>query len=213
MKKLRCVAGLAALLSLVGCASSKSAVAPESAAVPRERGAPQAQAPAPAHVVESKEGGFSVQFPFPVQEEHSEQATSAGPLTLHTYVATDPDQHAAYYLSYTDFPPEAVARVDANEVVARASIGAVDSLGATDVSSRAVVLNGIPGQEVTATAGGHMLRGRFFMVGPRLYQQLLIHPSGESPQGAERFFSSFHMDPEAAQAIGGSGKPQEIIQF
>lgn len=212
MKMLRGVAGLAALLSLVGCASSKSAVAPESAAVPRERAAPSAQA-SKTNVVESKEGGFTVQFPFPVQEERSQQDTSAGPLTLHTYVATDPEQHAAYYLSYTDFPPDAVARVDSREVVARASLGAVDSLGATDVSSRAVVLDGIPGQEVTATAGGHMLRGRFFMVGPRLYQQLLIHPAGEKPEGAERFFSSFRMDPEAAQAIGGSGRPPDEIQF
>jgi hypothetical protein len=207
MKTMRRVVGLMALLSLVGCASQKAA-APDSPMARREQPAPDATA----RVVESREGGFSIHFPFPVEEERSEQATSAGPLTLHTYVATDPEQRTAYYVSYTDFPVEAAMRVDPQEVLARASLGAVDSLGATDVTSKPLMLDGIPGQEVTATAGTSSLRGRFYMVGPRLYQLLLIHPAGEPPLDADQFFSSFRVDPDAAQALGGSGRPTEAEQ-
>ena len=206
MKTVRRVAGLAALVSLVGCASSKPSVASDSTAARPQAPAPERQASV--NLIESKEGGFSVQFPFPVQEERSEQATSAGPLTLHTFVATDPAQTTAWYVSYTDFPVDAVARVDPGDVIARASLGAVDTLGATDVSTRTLDLDGIPGQEVTATTGGNVMRGRFYMVGPRLYQQLLIHPVGQPPADVDRFFSSFQVDPEAAQALGGSGRPQ-----
>jgi hypothetical protein len=206
MKTMRRVVGLMALLSLVGCASQKASV-PESTVARREHPAPMAQVQA--QVMESKEGGFRVHFPFPVEEERSEQSTSAGPLTLHTYVATDPEQRTAYYVSYTDFPVEAASRVDPQEVLARASIGAVDSLGATDVTSKPLMIDGIPGQEVTATAGNSALRGRFYMVGPRLYQQLLIHPAGQPPEDADQFFSSFRVDPEMAQALGGSGRASE----
>lgn len=199
MKTMRRVAGLAALLSLVGCASQKASAPSDSTVARREQPAREAR------LVESKEGGFSVRFPFPVEEERSEQSTSAGPLTLHTFVATDPEQRTAYYVSYTDFPIDAASRIDPQDVLARASLGAVDSLGATDVTSRPLVLDGIPGQEVTATAGASALRGRFYMIGPRLYQQLLIHPAGQPPADAEQFFSSFRVDPEAAQALGGSG--------
>lgn len=206
MKTVRGVAGLAALVSLVGCASSKPAVAPDPAAARLQASAPERRVSV--NVIESKEGGFSVQFPFPVQEERSEQPTSAGPLTLHTFVATDPAQTTAWYVSYTDFPADAVAMVDPGDVVARASLGAVDVLGATDVSTRTLNLDGIPGQEVTAITGGNVMRGRFYMVGPRLYQQLLIHPVGQPPADVEGFFSSFQVDPEAVQALGGSGRPE-----
>jgi hypothetical protein len=208
MKMVRSVAGLAALLSLVGCASTKPSVASDSTAARPPAPAPERSASASANVIQSKEGGFRVEFPFSVQEERSEQTTSAGPLTLHTYVATDPLQTTAYYVSYTDFPVEAVARIDPGDVIARASLGAVDTLGATDVSTRALDLGGIPGQEVTATTGGNVMRGRFYMVGPRLYQQLLIHPVGQPPPDVDQFFSSFQVDPEAAQALGGSGRPR-----
>lgn len=209
MKTVRSVVGLAALVSLVGCASTKPSVASEpTAARPPAPAASEQQRSASANVIQSKEGGFSVEFPFSVQQERSEQTTSAGPLTLHTYVATDPLQTTAYYVSYTDFPVEAVARIDPGDVIARASLGAVDTLGATDVSTRALDLGGIPGQEVTATTGGNVMRGRFYMVGPRLYQQLLIHPVGQPPPDGEQFFSSFQVDPDAAQALGGSGQPR-----
>ncbi|XXF77835.1 hypothetical protein P2318_33010 [Myxococcaceae bacterium GXIMD 01537] len=206
MKTVRRVAGLAALLSVVGCASTKQSVASE----PPDPSQEEAVAAARPHfsVVESKEGGFRVDFPFPAEEQRSEQDTSAGSLTLHTFVATDPEQRTAWYVSYTDFPADSVARVEPGDVLARASKGAVELLGATDVSMRTLNLDGVPGQEVTAVTGDNVLRGRFYMVGPRLYQQFLIHPSGQPPQDAERFFSSFRLDPEATQALGGSGKPR-----
>ncbi|MCP3143095.1 hypothetical protein [Pyxidicoccus xibeiensis] len=195
MKTLRRVAPLAALLSLGACAS-------------RQQVPPTTPAPAPsqaaASVVQSTEGGFSVAIPGPVSEERRSQATEVGEVTLHTFIAVRPEADTAYYVSYTDFPAAAVSQADPRDVVARASHGALEALGATGLSSRPLMLEGFPGWEVEGVSGPRHLRGRFFLVGPRLYQQLLLHPEGKPPQDAERFFESFRLDPRVTAMLTGA---------
>ena len=194
MKISRRVAPLAALLALGACASRQQA--------PAATAAPSAQAAAP--VMQSAEGGFSVAIPTPVSEEHRSQATEVGEVTLHTFIAVRPEADTAYYVSYTDFPPAAVSRADPRDVVARASHGALEALGATGLSSRPLMLDGFPGWEVEGVSGPRHLRGRFFLVGPRLYQQLLLHPEGKPPQDAEAFFESFKLDPQVTAMLTGA---------
>jgi len=196
MKTLRRVAPLAALLSLGGlgaCASRQQAPAAAK---------PEAPQPAAA-VVQSTEGGFSVAIPGPVSEERRSQETDVGAVTLHTFISVRPDVDTAYYVSYTDFPPAAVSQADPRDVVARASLGALEALGATGLSSRPLTLNGFPGWEVEGVSGPRHLRGRFLLVGPRLYQQLLLHPEGKPPQDADHFFESFQLDPQVAAMLTG----------
>ncbi|WNZ61978.1 hypothetical protein QEG98_40165 [Myxococcus sp. MxC21-1] len=197
MKTPRRAAPLAALLALGGlgaCASRQQA--PTAAAKPE---APRAAEP----VVRSTEGGFSVAIPGPVSEERRSQETDVGAVTLHTFVAVRPEVDTAYYVSYTDFPAAAVSQADPRDVVARASHGALEALGATGLSARPLVLSGFPGWEVEGVSGPRHLRGRFFLVGPRLYQQLLLHPEGKPPQDADRFFESFQLDPQVAAMLMG----------
>ncbi len=198
MKTPRRAAPLAALLALGGlgaCASRQQAAAPPSK--------PEASAPA-ASVVQSTEGGFSVAIPGPVSEERRSQLTEVGEVTLHTFIAVRPEADTAYYVSYTDFPAAAVSQADPRDVVARASHGALEALGATGMASRPLTLDGFPGWEVEGASGPRQLRGRFFLVGPRLYQQLLLHPEGKPPQDAGRFFESFKLDPQVTGLLKGS---------
>ncbi|MCY1046830.1 hypothetical protein OV208_36335 [Corallococcus sp. bb12-1] len=194
MKISRRAVPLAALLVLGGCAGRTQSAPPEAAAEPVQ---------APPAVVQSTEGGFSVAFPGPVTEERRVQPTDVGEVTLHTFIAARTAEDTAYYVSYTDFPPAAVAQVDPRDVVSRASQGALEALGATGISAKPVQMDGgFPGQEVGGLSGPRRLRGRFFMVGPRLYQQLLLHPDGRPPKDADRFFDSFRLDPTVAGRLG-----------
>lgn len=198
MKTSSRVAPLAALLalgSLGACASRQQA--PAATATKPEPAA------AAASVVQSTEGGFSVAIPGPVSEERRSQVTEVGEVTLHTFIAVRPEADTAYYVSYTDFPAAAVGQSDPRDVVARASHGALEALGATGLASRPLTLDGFPGWEVEGVSGPRHLRGRFFLVGPRLYQQLLLHPEGKPPQDAERFFESFKLDPQVTGLLRG----------
>ncbi|MFP2964143.1 hypothetical protein ACLEPN_42150 [Myxococcus sp. 1LA] len=197
MKTLRRVAPLAALLALGGLGACASRQQAPTAAVKPE--APQAAEP----VVQSTEGGFSVAIPGPVSEERRSQETDVGAVTLHTFIAVRPEVDTAYYVSYTDFPAAAVSQADPRDVVARASHGALEALGATGLSAKPLELSGFPGWEVEGVSGPRHLRGRFFLVGPRLYQQLLLHPEGKPPQDADRFFESFQLDPQVAAMLTG----------
>ncbi|MCP3062772.1 hypothetical protein LXT21_28700 [Myxococcus sp. K38C18041901] len=198
MKNSRRVAPLAILLSVGGllgaCASRQTA--PEAPVAP--------SAAASASVVQSTEGGFSVALPGPVSEERRSQLTDVGEVTLHTFIAERKEASTAYYVSYTDFPASAVSQAKPSDVVSRASMGALEALGATGVSSRPLTLEGFPGWEVEGISGPRRLKGRFFLVGPRLYQQLLLHPEGKPPADAEAFFESFRLDPQVAAMLSGA---------
>lgn len=191
----RAVPLAAALLVLGGCAGRTQTEPPVSSAEPVRE--------APSSVVQSQEGGFSVTFPGPVTEERRVQPTDVGEVTLHTFIAARTQEDTAYYVSYTDFPLAAVAQVSPRDVVDRASQGALEALGATAITAKTLELEGgFPGQEVGGMSGPRRLRGRFFMVGPRLYQQLLLHPEGRAPQDADRFFDSFRLDPVVVGKLG-----------
>jgi hypothetical protein len=180
--------GLIALLFLAACASTKPAATPASSA-------PHTT------LLTSKEGGFSVQLPGPVAEGRRPQPTSLGELMLHTFIAADPSGETAYFISYTDFAEGDIMSASAREVLERASRSAVQALGGTGISQRPLTLDGFPGEEVGAVAGPRALVARFYLVGPRLYQQLLIYPQGQMPVEAETFFSSFRLDPVVAARL------------
>ncbi len=196
MKILRRVAPLTALLALGACASRQQAAA-DTAPAPTS-------AKTATSVMQSTEGGFSVAIPAPVSEERRSQATEVGEVTLHTFIAVRPEADTAYYVSYTDFPPASVSHADPRDVVARASHGALEALGATGLASRPLTLDGFPGWEVEGVSGPRKLRGRFFLVGPRLYQQLLLHPDGKPPHDADGFFESFKLDPQVTAMLTGA---------
>jgi hypothetical protein len=188
------LASLLASLALTGCAG-RSGTAPPPVS-------PRAAPASASSVIQSTEGGFTVAFPGPVTEERRVQPTEVGDVTLHTFIAARPEEDAAYYVSYTDFPRAAVAQANPRDVVDRASRGALEALGASGITSRQLTLEGgFPGQEVGGLSGPRRLRGRFFMVGPRLYQQLLLHPDGHPPTDADRFFESFTLDPRTTSRL------------
>lgn len=176
--------GLLALLLLAACASTP----------------PAASAPA-ASLLHSKEGGFSVEVPGAVTSGQRAQPTGLGDLRLHTFVATDATDGAAYYVSYTDFPDDSILPTSARELLRQVSRATVASWRGTRVTSRELLLDGFPGEEVGAVVGTSALVARFYLVGPRLYQQILVYPREQMPAEAERFFTSFRLDPTVAAGL------------
>ena len=188
------------LLVLCACAGARSQARPEAAPSPTPAPAP-APTPAQTPPFRSPMGGFSVQLPYAPTEEQSEQATGTGDVVTHTFTASDPLETTAYFLSYTDFPPEALAQTTPAQLLENAARAGAESLGAAQVSARPITLDGFPGQEVRASSEGRELRGRVYLVGHRLYQQLLLHPAGAPPAEAERYFSSFALDPQVTRTL------------
>ena len=197
---LRSLPLLLLVLVLSACAGTRSQPRPDSAA-PAPAPAPSATPETAPRPFRSPMGGFSVQLPYAPTEEQSEQATGTGDVVTHTFTASDPLETTAYFLSYTDFPPEALAQTTPAQLLENAARAGAESLGAAQVSARPVTLEGFPGQEVRASAEGRELRGRVYLVGHRLYQQLLLHPAGAPPAEAERYFSSFALDPQVTRTL------------
>jgi hypothetical protein len=188
------------LLVLTACAGARAPARPD-AAPPPPPSAPQLPAPPDPEPFRSAEGGFSVKLSYAPAEEQSEQATGTGDVLTHTFTASDPAETTAYFLSYTDFPPETLAQTTPAQLLESAARAGAESLGTEQVSVAPISLAGFPGQEVRARAEGRELRGRVYLVGHRLYQQLLLHPAGAPPADAERYFQSFALDPKVTRTL------------
>ena len=189
------------LLLLTACAGARPQTRTEEAKPPAVPSATVATPEPPRPPFRSAEGGFSVQLPAAPRVEQSEQATGTGDVLTHTFTASDPTETTAYFVSYTDFPDEALAQTTPERLLESAARAGAESLGTEEVSVSPLTLSGFPGQEVHARAEGRELHGRVYLVGHRLYQQLLLHPVGAPPSDAERYFSSFTLDPQVTRTL------------
>lgn len=163
----------------------------------------------------SADEGFSISFPgSPARTVNTEQ-TEDGPLTLVMY--QQEQGNSLYSLNYSDLGIEAI--VEPAEVLRGAQQGMVERGTGKVLQEREVSLPGpnhetFPGREFTGEVGeGMVLQSRIYLVGPRLYQVMLIHPVSAEDVSFDRFAQSFKVTAPprsvASAAIGGAKGAQQ----
>lgn len=146
----------------------------------------------------SEQGGFSVMSPVPLEESTQSIDSELGPIEIHFYMGEDNGR--AYMVGYSDYPQDFVDQTDPQVLLDGARDGAVGNINGKLVSEIKVLLEDQhPGREIVATAildqdQEGTLKERVFLVGNRLYQIVVIAPSGEmSTQEMDDFIKSFKL--------------------
>jgi hypothetical protein len=146
----------------------------------------------------SEEGGFSVASPLPLEESSQSIDTTLGPIEVHFFMAEEGSR--AYMVGYSDYPQDFVDQSDPEAMLDGARDGAVGNINGKLVSEIKVLLEDrYPGREIVVTAmvdndQEGTLKERMFLVGNRLYQIMVIAPSGEmSVQEMNEFINSLEL--------------------
>ena len=123
----------------------------------------------------SKEGRFSVQLPS--RPKYSTQGVGDDAAINHIYLLEKGD--SAYYLSYSDFKPDALKSVSVSKVLDGARDGGVANSKGKLLSEKSITLYGFPGREIAIDLPGAMktkARERFYMAENRLYTIIFAGP-------------------------------------
>jgi hypothetical protein len=124
--------------------------------------------------------------------------TELGAIEVHFFMAEATDR--AYMVGYSDYPQEFIDQNDPQMMLDGARDGATGNINGNLVSEIRILLDDqYPGREIVVTAmldedQEGTLKAHMFLVGNRLYQVMVIAPSGElSMQEMDDFINSFKL--------------------
>ena len=144
----------------------------------------------------SEEGGFQIMTPLPLEESTQSVDSELGPIEVHFFMAELSNR--AYMVGYSDYPEDFIAQSDPQVLLDGARDGAVGNINGKLVSEFKISLaDQYPGRELVVTAlldedTEGTLKGRMYLVNNRLYQIMVVAPSGDmSTQAMDDFINSF----------------------
>ena len=145
----------------------------------------------------STAGNFAVLAPGSFQEAAQTNDTAIGKIESHTFVL---DRGSiGYFVSYSDFPADAMQTANADAALESGVKGALDNLKATQVNKGDITLDGAPGKEVqgdiasgSTFPNGGVVKARAYLVANRLYQvYVLVKKGSEADAQMDRYIQSF----------------------
>ncbi len=154
----------------------------------------------------SEEGRFTILFADKPKVAQQVVRLPGGNVTMHIMTADFPHQTGGMVVSYTDYPPQVLAARNPARMLDDSVTGTVKGMKATLVKSGRITQAGESGREFTWTAAGTKGpmkgQGRIFLVGPRLYQVLIVGTTEKSISGEvyEMIFKSFEFKPSSSTA-------------
>jgi hypothetical protein len=135
--------------------------------------------------------GFSVSAPVTPKMEREATQSPAGSVELHYYGITLPGNSGFMVVVSPLLPND---QRSAQQVLAEAKKGAVDSVNGKVISETPVSLGSNTGIQIEFEAGDHHSRNRYYVVGKNLYQLASLAPQGKPiPADTDRFFASFRL--------------------
>jgi hypothetical protein len=149
-------------------------------------------------VYRSEDGRFSVDLPAgppTIRELTGSKFSITGNNVRHTVF----DEGAEYAVEIHDIPRVAELMLTSHFVLQRSVKGMLDDIGAREVDSAEVSLQGKPAREVAFEIPDSQVKGRLLLVlaGRRLYLVSVRHPrSIDPPEVVAPFFESFSFWPE-----------------
>lgn len=141
------------------------------------------------HDYTAPDGSFKCRLPGKVKEKSQSQATPAGNITIHTFLASTGSKE--FGVAYVEIPPGAPYSMDAGIA------GSVRGVGGTLVSKKACMMEGVNGVEFECNATKPrtaQVVSRMFIVGNRAYQVMAIGPKFRAgDKEVQNFFDSFKL--------------------
>jgi hypothetical protein len=139
---------------------------------------------------------FTIMTPKSFVVSRDTTQTPAGDIELVTYLAELGP--AAYGVVCNDFPQDFVAGKDPNAILQGGSKGFNSQFNGTVTGEQLLTLNGHSGLEITltgATQGVEIFaKGRFYLVGNRMYQIMVIAEKGKGDlEAIDKFLGSFKL--------------------
>lgn len=140
------------------------------------------------------DGRFSVLMPGNPDTQTEQVNTSAGAVDLHVF--TSALGNSGYIVGYGDYPASLIQTSSPASFLDGIRDGAVSSPKGKLTSERVLSSDNNPGRElkIESPDGKHIIFGRYYLVGNRLYQALAINPK-EQAFGADatKFLDSFKL--------------------
>ena len=152
----------------------------------------------------SEDGRFTIKFGDKPTASQQVVRLPTGNMTMHIFSAEFPQQTGAMVVSYSDYPPQVLAAKNADQMLDDSVNGTIQGMKATLVKSDRITQAEAPGRSFSWTAPGPKGpmkgQGRVFLVGPRLYQVLVIGTTERSISWPvyEMIFKSFEFKPAPA---------------
>jgi hypothetical protein len=151
----------------------------------------------------SEEGRFTILFADKPKVDHQVIRLPVGNVTMHIFTAEFPEQTGEMVVSYADYPAQTLAARNADEMLDDSVTGTIKGMKATLVKSDRITQAGSPGRVFSWTAAGAKGQlkgqGRMFLVGPRLYQVLIVGTEKNLQLVVyEEIFKSFEFKPSPA---------------
>ena len=136
----------------------------------------------------SEDGNFGVAMPGTPKETQQ----VAGTIPIHVLTAED-GAGVAFNVTYNDVPADLATPEKANGVLDRTTSGLAAGGRNRIIEAQPLRLVGHPGREVEFAAGTRRGTSRIYLIGPRLYQVMVVAPGATLPPAAESFLDSFRL--------------------
>ncbi|WP_002633333.1 hypothetical protein [Myxococcus hansupus] len=144
------------------------------------------------NVLEAPEG-FTVKLPpmeTPIEPTRTEAALPkrTDKATLVTYSATK--DGVSYIVNSVDYPEAFVATVPAEALINGGIQGIAQQVSGELKSSEDITLDGYPGKAYMLASPSGEVKGRSFLVGPRVYNLITVYNAAIGAPGADEFLNS-----------------------
>jgi hypothetical protein len=159
-----------------------------------------------------EEGRFTILFADKPKVGQQVIKLPVGNVTMHIFTATFPKQTGEMVVSYADYPEQTLATRKPDEMLDDSVTGTIKGMKATLVKSDKIEQAGSPGRAFSWTAAGPKGelkgQGRIFLVGPRLYQVLIVGTEKSLQLDVyDGIFKSFEFEPAPGATANAKTKP------
>ena len=145
--------------------------------------------------------GFRVKLPAPTEPNRNSAQLAEGEVNVAAWSAQDMTG-VTYSVAIADYPEALVAKITPDVFLSEGRKGVMTELtNAEIVEEESVELDGHPGTAYTINSDNGVVKGRNYLVGNRLYTQLVIYNSAVGAPEADTFLNSLELiDPPAPPA-------------
>jgi hypothetical protein len=159
-----------------------------------------------------EEGRFTIFFADKPKVGQQVIKLPVGDVTMHIFTAEFPKKTGEMVVSYADYPAQTLATRKADEMLDDSVTGTIKGMKATLVKSDRITQAGSPGRKFSWTAAGPKGQlkgqGRIFLVGPRLYQVLIVGTEKSLQLDVyDMIFESFEFKPAPGATATAKTKP------
>lgn len=140
------------------------------------------------------DGRFTVLLPGKPERQNNSIDTAVGKIDLVMYMAGS--RKAGCVAGYCDYPQQYINSTDPQKLLEGARDGAVANVNGRLVSETQVDFHSKPARQfVIEVPNKAFVTARVILIGPRLYQLMLIAPTNQGhEEDISRFFDSFTVD-------------------